>query len=353
MPKDTSQSPQASKKSGRFAFLLLVLAGVVVILTIYVGTTGPRGQEEGSVGASRSTLSEQVIRKAQPLLDARQYARAVSLMQTYLRQNVDDVEVRVLLGDALMRLGRNAEAERTIDDVLRRAPQMSRALWTKGELVRRRGEKNAMHFFRLSAQSGDASVEIWAKYGQELLDAGKVEAAREYLDRARKGGLNDARTLGPLGELAVEEQRFEEAEELLREALRTAWDNPRVWAMLARAQKNNAKGALAAETLTDALTACPKEFAPGLYIELGEVLWTLQRGEDAAQAYATAAQFPSPLQAEGWYRAGRCYYHLGRYDEAIRCVDKAGAIETNSERLDSLREKIKEFAPDAVTTEGT
>ena len=353
MPKDPSQFPQPSGKSGRFAFLLLVLAGVVVILTIYVGTTGPRGEEEEPGRARRTTLSEQVIGKVQPLLEAGQYAPAVSLMQTYLRQHGDDVQVRAMLGDALMKLGRREEAESTIDEVLRLAPQMPRALWTKGELVRRSGQKNAMHFFRLSAEGGDASAEIWAKYGQELLDAGKMEAAREYLGRAREGRLNDARTLAPLGELAVRDRRFEEAEELLREALRTAWENPRVWAMLARAQKNNGKVALAAETLTDALTACPKEFAPGLYIELGEVLWTLKRGEDAAQAYANAAQSPGPLQGEGWYRAGRCYYHLGRYDEAIRCVDRARAIETNSERLDSLREKIQKSAPDPLTTGGT
>ena len=256
------------------------------------------------------TLAEQVLARSRPLLDKRQYAAAISLMQTYVETHPDDVEVRPVLAEAQMKSARYDQAEQTIDQVLLRAPQMSRALWTKGLLVARRGGE-ARSFFRRAAESPDASPETWAGFALELLASGQSGAGGDYLRRARDAGLNDARTLGPLGELALRDRRFSEAEALLTEALKTAPRDARIWAMLSEAQIGGGKLELAAETLYRGVTACPAE--PSLMLQ-----------------------------------AAKCYYRIGKYDEARGYLDRAAEALGDDPRVVDLKAKIDSAAAGPV-----
>lgn len=253
--------------------------------------------------AEGPALAEQVLAKSRPLLARQQYAAAISLMAAYVEGHGDDVEVRPLLAEAQMKSGRYAQAEGTIDDVLRRAPRMARALWLKGLLAQRRGA-DAMDFFRKAAQSPDASAEIWATVGLALLEAGDEAAAGDYLRRAREGGIEDSRTLGPLGELALRAGQFERAEQLLKETLATDKSAPRLWAMLAESQIKRDQLVAAAQTLADAVAACPQ--ATRLVIQ-----------------------------------AARCNYRIGRYDQARRYVEMAAALSPDDPAVEALKNEIQ------------
>jgi tetratricopeptide (TPR) repeat protein len=320
--------------------VFLVLSAAVVALTVRLARSSRPQVAALPDDSGKVTTAEKVLAAARPLLEQQQYAQAISLMEAYVAGEAKDVDIRPILAEALMGAGRYDQAERTVDDVIRLAPLMARALWLKGQLVGRRQAGQAAYFFRQAAESPDASGEIWAGYGQVLLDAGQLTSAEQYLERARQAGLDDARTLGPLGELALRRGRLDEAEALLMEAVRSAKTNPRLWAMLAEAQRSNGKTAIAADTLTNAIEACP-EAACSFYMQLGEVLLLLDRHQNAADAFAKAAEAPS-LRARASLQAARCYYLLGHYDLAGKYIDQAAALLPGDADVESWKQKIGE-----------
>jgi len=336
-----ARSENAHEPGGKshLPLVLLALAGVVVVVTIYIAGGGP-AEPPPVRQADKPTEAQRVLALARPLIEGGRHAAAIDLMETYVRANDDDIEVRPLLAEALAAAGRYEQAERTIDEVIGLAPQMPAALWLKGRLVRRRGGANPMFFFRRAAESPDAGAEVWARYGLELLEAGEHESAGRYLRRARQAGIADARTLGPLGELALRAGRFAQAEQLLTEALKTARTNARLYAMLAEAQKNAGKEKQAVQTLTGALDVCPRKGV--LYMQLGEALLLSDRKPEAAEAFAKAARLVPSLRAAASLKAARTYYVLGRLEKALSHVEVASAAGPHDPRIASWKKRIED-----------
>jgi len=260
--------------------------GLLVVLVLVLAGTGiaifrPRPKAVSEM----PTLAEKVLSKSRPLVNRRQYAQAIALMSAYVEANPNDVEVRPLLAESQLSYGDFAQAERTTDQILLRAPQMARALWLKGRLVERRGQ-DAAGLYRSAADSEDASGDIWANYAVRLVESGQKELAKHYLERARSAGVTDARTLGPLGQLALQEGKAALAERLLSEALETAPGSSRLWAMLAEAQIQAGKSELAADTLAQAVSDPRCE--PELLLQAASVHCQVGRIE-TAQAYLQRA----------------------------------------------------------------
>jgi len=305
-----SDTSQIGKKGTRFVLVPLGLTVVVLGVTVaLVWKRSARDERRGTTHSGGLTLAEQVLARSRPLLEKRQYAAGISLMQTYVNTHRDDVEVRPILAEAQMKSGRYDQAERTIDQVLLRAPRMSRALWTKGLLVRRRG-REAVSFFRKAAESPDASPEIWSGFALELMESGQDEAAEDYLRRAHEAGLTDARTLAPLGELALRGSRFGEAERLLAEALKTAPRDARTWGMLSEAQIRSGKGREAGETLRRGVEACPEE--PALVLQ-----------------------------------AARYHHKIGNHEEAKEYLRRAESILGDDQRIEDLKVQMKSSETEA------
>ena len=297
-----TQSPQARKPHGHFALVLLALAGVVAAVTIYM-VVRPRSPRAMTETQSRQSQSEQVLALAVPLSEQGQYDAAVSLMQTHLRAQPDDIAVWVQLADTLMAADWPAEAEAAVDEVLRRAPRNARALWFKGLLVRRRGGEKPEYFLQQAAESPDADASIWAGYGLMLLSEGDYDEAEQYLIRARQGGIEDERTLGPLGELALRRGDHAAAETLLIQGVKLDRPNPRLWAMLAESQKGLGKDEQAVATLKEAVAACDDQRGR-LYLELGKLLHRMDRRAEAAAAMAQAAELlPDDMEVAAWREA--------------------------------------------------
>jgi len=297
MPLTTPNKP--ARKAGRhFPLVLLVLAVVVAVMV-------PVVLRDKSIPLVETvSLSEQVLAKARPLVQKQQYAVAIDLMEAYVASAPEDVEVRPLLAEAQMNDGRFDQAERTTDQLLLRAPLMARALWLKGLLAARRGA-DPWPFHSKAAGSPDATGEIWAAYGLELLGTGRTAEANEFLRRARSAGIEDARTLAPLGQIELTEGRPDAAERLLTQALATSGQNPRVWAMLAEAQAQSGK--------------------------LPEALATLEKA---------IAQFPN--QPNFQVRAAEIACQTGRFDLAQTLVDKAASVLGDSPEIHELRGTIQQ-----------
>ncbi len=337
--KDHKKRRRAYKRLVK-RFVLPALAAVVVALTIYAwfcmkGTGKPK---------SPPTLAQGVLAKARGLMKARQYGQARNIMRAHVLGHGDDTEVRPLLAEAQFMLGELDHADRTVADLLALAPENAGGLWMKGRIIHRREGKGHMEYFRRAADQGDgleAGAEIWARYGVELLSAGRTREGKKYLTKALTDGVRDARTLGGLGELAVAEKQFEVGEKYLSEALTDTRTDPRLWVMLAKAQMNLGKTAAAAKTAEEALNI--RRNGP-LLVVLGEVRMLQKRREEAADAYAQAAGYDD-VAAVAAYRAATCYYLLEKYDRATKYAQLATRLRPDDPRVKKLIAKIEKAWP--------
>ena len=331
-----SAEPAAKPTQPMWTIIPLALAAIVLAALAYLIIQGRQSDRLPPPADQAPKLSEEVLRQSIGLADNGLYKRAASLLGSYLRQEPDDVQARLLLAETQIEMGLASLAERNVDYVLSLAPEMSAALWCKGELVELRGGQ-AGAFFRRSAESPDSTAETWARFGIELMTDQQFIEAEKYLRRARKGGLEDHRTLGPLGELALRADRFEEAERLLAKATETAPSLAALWGMLAVAQKNAGRPAAAEKTLRNALLLCNETEA--LQLKLGETLVLLHKWREAGEAFMAAAKSPV-LAGRATLQAARCSYLEGDLDLASQRLESAAELLGENEKVRSLREKI-------------
>jgi tetratricopeptide (TPR) repeat protein len=334
--KPRTPAPEMRRVSP-LTLVLLLAAGAVVAGTVWIlirppWAKPPRAPEPALSLAEKTRRSiEALLAKADaiapgagPVMERirrQTYATAIEQAKRYIQlEDPRDIVVRPVLARAQLRLGQAAEAEETLDALLRLSPQAARELWMKGQLVRRRGAAGAEEFFRRAAASDQADAEIWSRYGLELLRRGRFVGADTYLRRAADTGHRDVPTLRGLAALAGRARQYERAARLLDEAVRQEPGNVDLRGKLAEAQRDAGRLADAERTVRRALELHP---SGALWMLLGNVLF-LQRDRrpQAAEAFAKAAEFPS-TEALAAFRAARGYYFLGKYALAMKYIDRA------------------------------
>ena len=352
--RSPADEPARAKRGSRPAIVLLLAAAVVVGGTVYVAVRPP-WQDEGDLVESpgpsqaqqtRRVIEEMIVRAdrinatGNPGLQAAkrqayETARDVAVKFIQLADRTD-VVVRPMLAKAQLRLGKLAEAERTVDALLALAPTSGQGLWMKAQLVATRDRDRAVEYFRRAADSGEATAEAWARYGAELLQRGQVAEARKYLTRAERAGHRDPQTLLSLAGIAMEDENFARAETLLAEVVRRGHVNARVLAGLAEAQKGLGHLAEAEKTLRKAIDVEP---VGELWMRLGDVLVLLRRRPEAAEAFARAAETPA-LAPAGAFKAARMYYLADRCALAMKYIDLLPA-KGAAPAVEELRKKIE------------
>lgn len=335
-----TKAPKKGRKKHRRICVRIVLpslAAVVVGLAIYVWLCPGKTAKP----KSRETLAQDVLAEARGLMKARQYEQARNIMRAHVLGHGRDTEVRPLLAEAQFMLGEIDQADRTVADLLALAPANAGGLWMKGRITRRRKGKGHMEYFRRAADEGngpDAGAEMWARFGVELLAAGKSREGKKYLTEALTDGLRDGRTLGGLGELALAEKQFAAVEKYLSEALTHTRTDTRLWVMLTKARMNLGKVAAAAKTAEEALNIRRNG---ALLIVLGEVRMLQKRRGEAADAYAQATGFDD-VAALAAFRAAKCYCLLGKYDPATKYIQLAAKLRPNDPKVKKLSAKIED-----------
>lgn len=355
--------PAVSPSRGFPLSILLLLAAVVVVgLTIYVSVNPPWARPpqplpDGPSQAQRTrAVIESLLARAdaisldsgpQALAAQRQaYEQAVQVARKFIEMSDrTDVVVRPMLANALLRLDRMPEAERTVDELLKLSPSSAEGLLMKGQLVRRRDRRGALDYFRRAAESERATDEIWATYGAELMAFRRRDEAQVYLERAEKAGNRDHKTLFALALLAMGDNRFPRAESLLAELASRERPSPQVLALLAEAQKYLDKNAQAEKTIRKALEI---REAPELRMQLADVLVLLRRREEAADTYAKASETPG-LELEAGLKAARLYYLLEKYAQAMKHIDRIASAAPTPDVLE-WKKRIEDarFGPTAA-----
>ena len=329
---------------------LLVLAAAAAGLGAYLHFAPVRAREGDDTLGGEAGLSQvdDVLAKAGPLIDRGAYEVAIDLMRSHITTDPGDVRVRAMLIEAQLRAGRVAEAEQTADELLQLTPRSAEALWLKAMAVHRRGGADYVAYFRKAVEEGEGTgPTIWAKFGLLMLSERNVAEAETYLRRALAAGLRNELTLRGMGEIALQAERFEEAETFLAEAAGHNARDADLWAELAEAQKNVGKMDAAADSVAKGLALRETGALHKLH---AEVLLLGTSLPEAAEAYAKAADFPAQA-FECSLRAASTYYRLGKYARAMKFVDRAAEITPNHPEVVTLLRKIEDarFGKPATT----
>jgi len=263
------------------------------------------------------------------------YEQAAELGKRFVQfADQRDVLVRPVLAKALLRLGRLDDAEKTINALLKLAPQSAEGLCLKGELIDARGGQGALELFRRAAESDQATPDIWARYGSALMAAEQFDRAEAMLLKAFRAGYKDHQVHWGLAVLAMRAGKFDQAEPPLAELAGRGRPSMRVLVMLAQCRKENGKPAEAEKTLRRALA---QQEVPELYIPLGDVLQLQHKYPEAAEMFARAAEMlaraaetsaaeTSAMEAAASFKAARVYYLLDRHGLAMKYIDRAAAL---------------------------
>ena len=354
----SSQSGQAghpAKPRRRMTGILLAATAAVIAATVYVVVWDPlRSPPRPAPTETGMSRGEQARRKMKEIIAAadaidprggavnlaeRQvsYEHAADLGKRFIQlADQRDVLVRPVLAKALLRLGRLDDAEKTINALLKLAPQSAEGLCLKGELIEARGGPGALEFFRRAAESDQATPDMWARYGSALVAAEQFDRAEAMLLKAFRSGCKDHQVLWGLAVLAMRADKYDQAEPLLAELAGRGRPSMMVLAALAQCQKETGKLTEAEKTIRRALA---QREDPGLYIPLGDVLQLQHKYPEAAETFVRAAEMfaraaetfagqaeTSTMEAAASFKAARVYYLLNRHALAMKYIDRASAL---------------------------
>jgi tetratricopeptide (TPR) repeat protein len=350
---------------------LLLVTAVVVGVTIYVAVRRPDRSgfpdKPPQVSQAQEVLAkaERLIQAAgrlspqQTLARTAAYEHARDLMLAYVRANRDDVQIRPTLAELLIKMGLPAQAETVADDLLEIRPGWAEAVWLKGLALRSQGKAGYEPLLRQAAESPGATAAILSRYGLELLGRREYDAAEAYLLRARDAGAKDSLTLCALARFALQRQEFNQAEELLAQAVRDEAAGPVAWRMLAAVQKENGRLDEAAGSVQKGLAALPAAQASPAYrgpdrgdllLLLGQVRVLQKRNQEAAEIFDEAAHF-SLVEGEALFQAAQCWHMLGRYATALARIDAAQRLLPDEPTLSDWKKRIEDaHFPRAATT---
>ena len=151
----------------------------IALASMVAGCAAPMSR---SASVSKGTATLAYALRAQMALGAGDYATAVDLAERAAEQNPQDINVRVLLGNAYFGAGRFASAEAAYGDALSLAPAQPQVI-LKRALVQIALGKNDEAIANLQAAHGYIDA---ADFGLALALAGRADEAVQVLDVAAR-----------------------------------------------------------------------------------------------------------------------------------------------------------------------
>jgi D-alanyl-D-alanine carboxypeptidase len=158
----------------------------IALASMVAGCAAPMSR---SASVSKGTATLAYALRAQMALGAGDYATAVDLAERAVEQNPQDINVRVLLGNAYFGAGRFASAEAAYGDALSLSPAQPQVI-LKRSLVQIALGKNDEAIANLQTAQGYIDA---ADFGLALALAGRADEAVQVLDVAARAQGADSR----------------------------------------------------------------------------------------------------------------------------------------------------------------
>ena len=275
---------------------------------------------------SRSS-GEATVAAALEALRANRPLRTELICREYLEQNPGSVDHLRLLGNALGKQSRYAEAEQVIRQAIALKPEFPHLHEDLGSvLALQRRFEEAVPCFERAIRLEPGLPLAHKKLGEALAALGRGREAdsafEEFFDR--DGGRGKVA-------LALDHLRAgrkDEAFETLRAAVREDADNVDALRVLAQLYWKEDKQLSDAEALLRRVVA----LAPGhtmAWTMLGGILQESNRHAEAMECYREASRL-DPASAVAWSGLGIAYSHAGDVDRAIEAFERSIAVQPDN-----------------------
>jgi tetratricopeptide (TPR) repeat protein len=260
------------------------------------------------------------------------YSPAVALAQVpagSLLDIVDPHNVRLSSGtrqastaltiERLIDLGRLDDARERLREQFAKHGERPRLLFLEAMILYR--EKQYLQSIRRLERSlalSDRDPDVYKLAGLNLVAAGRRDLAGPYFEAAVKLAPRDFMARYYLGLHELSDRRFDDAEAILREAIRLRPDYVDAHLLLGVAEEQRGKEQEAIRTYHHAIELAErqglKRDAPFLY--LARLLISLHRHEESLSPLRRAVEIDAK-SSQARTLLGQALTHLGRYDEAL------------------------------------
>ena len=234
----------------------------------------------------------------------------------------DDANFLCLSARALTRLGRLDEATRDIDRALALFPEFERAHEARGDLLIARGELPAgAEAFEGALRLNPDRQQTRMKLGRLFMRMGHVDKARALRGEFLRLGQDNQDIVRAVN--LEKEEKLVEAERIYRDVLRRHPDNVsamRLWARLGTRQQRYQD----AETLLKRAVEVAPDFNQA-WADLVSVQYEQQKHEEAAQSAKRLIRL-DPRIPNGYLLLASADASAGNHDDALRAFDDALAI---------------------------
>jgi serine/threonine protein kinase/Flp pilus assembly protein TadD len=169
----------------------------------------------------RATARE-LARAGALLLEAGEHNASLDLAEAFTRRFPKDVEAHLLAARAATELRQGKRAERALEEATALAPGNVRPLLAMAELRERQGDMpGALAALSKAYEKRPKDAQIAPRYGRLLSHSGKLDEASEVLGAWTRDH-NDAEALAELAFVRYRQERVEDANSLLKRALKKA-----------------------------------------------------------------------------------------------------------------------------------
>jgi superkiller protein 3 len=250
-------------------------------------------------------------------------APAIDQFEAAEQLDAKNAEIRISLGQALLRAGRSKEAFAAFQDALALQPTghalaeahlgLGRAAITEKQLDKGASELAAY----LQMDPGDADVRI--DRASILVDLGKDDDALAELDRASTNGQEQLRALKLRSQIYWEKKRYDDALPVLRKAVALAPRDPDLLARLGRVYLQKKDYADAVRFLAAAYNMNPS--ANDLLADAIEAEYLNKNYREALSALDALAK-REELPLGSWFMRAACYDNLGDAANALDAYQK-------------------------------
>lgn len=247
-------------------------------------------------------------------------ARARELFERAAVLESDTATARLFVAASLVQEGRHEEAETLLRETIQQQPDNAQAIAGLAQLLAERGEvEEATGLFSRATEQTNSVVPRLA-FVNMLLRQGDIDEAKIHLEKARVSAPDNAQVISLQGIIALAEERFATAVELLERAAEMLPDRLGVSLALARARLANGDVAAARALLVRTVELAPRSFP--VRLALGEA--ELESGNtENALAVATDLKVDFPTQAGGYVLEGRAYLAMRQFDSASKSLSAA------------------------------
>ncbi len=250
-------------------------------------------------------------------------APAIDQFEAAEQLDAKDAEIRISLGQALLRVGRSKEAFAAFQDALALQPTgralaeahlgLGRTAITEKQLDKGASELAAY----LQMEPSDAEVRI--DRASALVDLGKDDDALAELDRASTNGQEQLRALKLRSQIYWEKKRYDDALPVLQKAVALAPRDPDLLARLGRVYLQKKDYANAVRFLAAAYNMNPS--ANDLLADAIEAEYLNKNYREALAALDALAK-REELPLGSWFMRAACYDNLGDAANALDAYQK-------------------------------